>query len=249
MMFEFIELETIEAIATISLNRPAQRNALNRGICLELVAALRQVESQEEIAAVIVRARGPVFCAGADLVERRSMNSEQVRERRLLAFDCYDTLEALSKPCVAVVEGAAIGAGVELATSCDFVWATDAASFRYPELGWGTIGATQRLPEIVGKRMAKELLFTGRVLDAHEAQRLGLVNRMVPAASLEQALSELAVQMVEVPGDALRLAKRCVNARFDAGRRAAREVELAAIDELLVIPTWKDRIEKFGVSR
>ncbi|MDQ8030477.1 MAG: enoyl-CoA hydratase/isomerase family protein [Bordetella sp.] len=247
-VFEFLEIQVLDSVRIISLNRPAQRNALNRALCIELLEALRLAEADSTVAAVVLRANGSVFCAGADLAERKAMDAEQVRERRLLAFDCYDALEALAKPCIAMVEGPAIGAGVELATACDFVWATESASFRYPEVAWGTVGATQRLPEIVGKRMAKELLFTGRTVDGQEALRLGLVNRIVPANSLAQAQGELLEQLLKAPVDALRLAKRCVNARFDDGRRAALTVEIAAIDELLAGPTWKARIETFGAS-
>lgn len=243
-----IEVERAGRVAALWLSRPAQRNALNRAMCLELRDALREVEVDPEVAVVLVRARGSVFCAGADLAERKSMDADQVRERRQLAFDCYDALETLAKPCIAVLEGGAIGAGAEIATACDFVWATEAASFRYPEVAWGTIGATQRLPEIVGKRMAKELLFSGRAVDASEALALGLVNRVVPAAGLDQALAGLLESLLQSPSHVLGLAKKCVNARFDEGRRAALRVEIAAIEQLLASPAWKSRIESFGAA-
>lgn len=246
MKHEFIQLDIAGPVATVWLNRPAQRNALNRGMCLELSAVLRDIEVDESLAVLLVRARGPVFCAGADLAERKQMSAEQVRERRLLAFDCYDALETLPKPCIAVVEGAAVGAGVEIATACDFVWATDRASFRYPEVAWGTVGATQRLPEVVGKRMAKELLFTGRTVDSQEAFRLGLANRIVPAGEIESALAATTDALSGAPRNAMRLAKQCVNARFDEARRFALTTEINAIDELLASPSWKGRLEEFG---
>src|SRR5262249_34167311 len=155
-------LEEAEGIATVTLNRPEQRNALNLQLCDDLFAVMQAVRGLPDLRVVVFRGAGPAFCAGADLREREGKGSEWVRERRRRAFAAYDPIAECGLPCLAAVHGAAIGWGCEIAASCDFIIASEDASFRYPEIGWGTVGATQRLPRIVGKPMAKELLFTGR---------------------------------------------------------------------------------------
>jgi len=162
-----VHVESKDGVATLTLNRPESRNALNLAMCEALVAAAQGVPESTRL--VFVRASGPVFCAGADLKERQGMDEAQVRHRRMRAFAAYGALEALPMPAIAVVEGAAVGSGCEIAAACDFVVATPAASFRIPEAIRGTVGATQRLPRILGKRLAKDLLFTGRTLSAEEA--------------------------------------------------------------------------------
>ena len=137
----------------------------------------------QEIRLVFVRGNGPVFCGGADLNERKGKSEEWIRARRMRAFAAYGALESLPMPCVALVHGAAIGSGVEIAAACDFIVATPDATFRTPEAQRGTVGATQRLPRILGKRLAKDLMFTGRALTADEARDAGFVARI--SADLE----------------------------------------------------------------
>src|SRR5262249_23452493 len=145
-----------------------------------------------DVRVVFVRGAGPVFCAGADLKERKEMSVDDVRNRRLRGYAAYHALETLPMPAIAVVHGAALGSGAEIAASCDFILATPQATFAPPEAMWGTVGATQRLPRVLGKRLAKDLMFTGRKLTAEEARAAGLVTRIVAADQLEAALAELA---------------------------------------------------------
>src|SRR5205823_10339855 len=155
--------------ATIALDRPEARNALNLEMCLALLDATERAQTDSTVKMVFVRGNGPVFCGGADLKERQGKSEQWIRERRLKAFAAYEALEALPMPCIALVHGAAIGSGIEIAGACDFIVATPEASFRTPEAQRGTVGATQRLPRILGKRLAKDLMFTGRALSAEEA--------------------------------------------------------------------------------
>ncbi|MFN0163081.1 MAG: enoyl-CoA hydratase/isomerase family protein [Burkholderiales bacterium] len=192
-------LDIRDGVATLTLNRPAARNALSNAMCADLLAALAQVSGDPQVRLVLVRANGPVFCAGADLKERQGMSEDQVRARRLKAFAAYDALENLPMPAIAVVCGPAIGSGCEIAAACDFVIATEAASFRTPEALWGTVGATQRLPRVLGKRLAKDLMFTGRTLSAAEACAHGLVARLVSAEELEATLAAIAATIVKAP--------------------------------------------------
>jgi enoyl-CoA hydratase len=225
-------------IATITLERPESRNALNLAMCEELCAAAERAAADPAVRLVLVRARGPVFCAGADLKERQGMNEAQVRERRRKAFAAYAALEALPMPAIAVVEGPVVGSGCEIAAACDFIVATPAASFRAPEAVRGTVGATQRLPRILGKRLAKDLLLTGRTLSAEEAERHGLVARLVEPAQLEAALAEISKTIAAAPAQALRLAKRCVDRGVELDPRGALDTEIAAIEEQLASGAW-----------
>jgi enoyl-CoA hydratase len=225
-------------IATITLNRAESRNALNLAMCEELRAAAERATADSATKLVLVRANGPVFCAGADLKERQGMGAAQVRERRMKAFAAYAALEALPMPAIAVVEGPVVGSGCEIAAACDFIVATPAASFRVPEAIRGTVGATQRLPRILGKRLAKDLLFTGRTLTAEEAERHGLVARLVEPAQLEAVLAEIAKTVTEAPAQALRLAKRCVDRGLERDPKGALETEIAAIEEQLASGAW-----------
>ena len=227
-----------EGVATFTLNRPESRNALNLEMCDRLVAVAQECFSNSEIKLVLVRANGPVFCAGADLKERQGMSEAQVRERRMKGFAAYAALEALPMPAIAVVEGPAVGSGCEIAGACDFIVATPAASFRTPEAVRGTVGATQRLPRILGKRLAKDLMFTGRTLSAEEAREAGLVARLVSAYDLEKNLEDIKQTIVNAPPQSLRLAKRCIDSGVELDPKGALDAEIAAIEEQLAAGSW-----------
>jgi enoyl-CoA hydratase len=228
----------VGGVATITLERPESRNALNLAMCEALLTAAQGAAADASVRLVLVRANGPVFCAGADLKERQGMSEAQVRERRMKAFAAYAALEALPMPVIAVLEGPAVGSGCEIACACDFIVATPAASFRVPEAIRGTVGATQRLPRVLGKRLAKDLLFTGRTLGAEEAERHGLVSRLVVPEKLEAVLTEIAKSIVEAPAQALRLAKRSVDRGVELDPQGALATEIAAIEEQLASGDW-----------
>jgi enoyl-CoA hydratase len=223
-------------IFTATLNRPEARNALNLQMCEELRAAALAAAANAEVKVVFVRGSGPVFCAGADVKERAGMSEEQVRRRRMQGFAAYEALESLPMPAVAAVHGAALGSGVEIAAACDFIVATPDAVFGTPEAQRGTVGATQRLPRVLGKRLAKDLMFTGRRLTAEEARVAGLVSRITQ--DLEEELQKIAKAILAAPPDALRLAKQCIDRGVELDPRGALEVELAAIEEQLASGKW-----------
>ena len=174
MNFTTIHYAVTDGVVTITLDRPEARNALNRTMCEELIDAASAAAAADSVHLVLIRGNGPVFCAGADLKERKDMSLDEVRNRRMRGLAAYNALEALPMPTVAVVHGAAIGSGTEIAASCDFIVATPQATFQTPEALWGTVGATQRLPRVLGKRLAKDLMFTGRKLSAEDAKIHGL---------------------------------------------------------------------------
>lgn len=232
-------------VATITLNRPEQRNALNAAMCDALLAACIAAEADETVRLVLVRANGLVFCAGADLKERKGMSADDVRARRLKAFAAYDAVERLPMPSIAVVHGAAIGSGCEISAACDFIIATPAATFATPEALWGTVGATQRLPRIIGKRLAKDMMFTGRKLNAEDARTAGLVSRIVQSDYLDNALAEITKTIVVAPSNGMRLAKRCIDRGVELDPKGALGLELMAIEENLARADWADRIASF----
>jgi enoyl-CoA hydratase len=227
-----VELKMQDDVATIALNRPDVRNALNLEMCEELLKIISHLEAR----LVFVRGNGPVFCGGADVKERTGKSEQWVRERRLKAFAAYEALEALPMPCVALVHCAAIGSGVEIAAACDFIVATPDAIFRTPEAQRGSVGATQRLPRILGKRLAKDLMFTGRDLGAEEARQAGLVARI--ASDLDAEKEKIQAAILKAPAVALKLAKRSIDQGVELDPKGAREVEIAAIEEQLASGQW-----------
>jgi enoyl-CoA hydratase len=234
-----------DGVATITLDRPESRNALNRAMCEDLVAAAAAAAADTAVRLVFLRGNGPVFCAGADLKERKGMTSDEVRTRRMRGFAAYGALENLPMPVIAVVHGAAIGSGAEIAAACDFIVATPEATFSTPEAIWGTVGATQRLPRVLGKRLAKDLMFTGRKLTAEEARAAGLVTRIVAADKVDTALADIAQAIGKASAAGLRQAKRSIDQGFELDPRGAFAVELLAIEENLAQDDWRDRMAGF----
>jgi enoyl-CoA hydratase len=244
--YETITLAVRDHVATLTLNRPDNRNALNLQMCRELTAACEHVGADRAIRVLLIKAAGSVFCAGADLKERQGMTESDVVARRVAGFTAYAAIEDLAIPVVGVVQGAAYGSGGEIAAACDFVLASTAAGFKYPEVGWGTVGATQRLPRIVGRRMAKELLFTGRVVDAAEALALGLANHVYAPDELDARADTMAEAIAKNNPLTVRLAKHCVDAGLETTRQGAMAIELLAIQENLRHGDWKGAIAAFG---
>ena len=174
---------------------------------------------------------------------------DAIRARRQLAFDVYAAIEALPMPVIAVVDGMAVGSGVEIAACCDFVIATTRAQFRTPEALWGTVGATQRLPRIIGTRLASDLMFTGRTLTAMEALHAGLVSRIVEPADLSSVLDDIASTMVKAPPETLAAAKRCITRGVLLSPTDALALEQQEIESLLQRGDGRLSAERFAARR
>jgi enoyl-CoA hydratase len=235
-----------DGVAHVILNRPESRNALNLLMCEELCAAMRRLADDASVRVAIVRAHGPVFCAGADLTERQGMSARQALARRIKAFEAYQAIESFPKPAIAVVQGACVGSGCEIAACCDFIYCSGKASFRVPEALWGTVGATQRLPRILGKRLAKEMLYTGRALSADEALEAGLVNRVLAEDRVMESALEAAHVIAKAPAGSIALAKRCIDRGVELDPKGALALEIEAIEENLAAADWKSNIAEFG---
>ena len=218
-------------VATLTLDRPDARNALNEAMCEDLRRVAAAVDPGIQI--VFVRGNGPVFCAGADVKERAGMSLDRVRARRLKAFAAYHAIESLPMPVVGVVHGVALGSGVEIAAACDFIVATTDATFGTPEALRGTVGATQRLPRVLGKRLAKDLMFTGRRLTATEAQAAGFVARVVAPDKLEHELANISQAVLVASAQAIRYAKQCIDRGIELDPQGALGLELMAIEAQL----------------
>lgn len=238
---------TIEGpIARVTLARPESRNALNLKMCEALTAAFETLDADAAITCIILDSEGPVFCAGADMKERVGHDETWVRARRLAAFRAYEAIERCRKPVIALLQGPVIGSGGEIALSCDFALATPTATWRFPEPQWGTVGATQRLQRAIGKRRAKELLYTGRTLSAEDALAHGLVTRLVPPETLALAGQETAAAIAKAPPLAIALTKQSVDLGEEVPLTTGIRIELAAIERNLAEGDWRKGLTEFA---
>ncbi len=247
MNYETLIYEKEEGIAVVLLNRPKQRNALSLRMKQELGHIFDVVEEDEEVKAVILTGGETAFCAGADIKERSTMQMTQAEfyfeRRRSHAFYCK--LENCQKPVIAAVCGVAVGGGSELALVCDLRIASEDARFGFPEVKIGMIpaaGGTQRLPRLIGATRAKEMLYTGDFVDAQEAYRIGLVNRVVPTEQVMEEAKGLARKLADHPPLSVKFMKRAVNTGLQMDLESALDYEshIAAM-----LGTSEDRVEGF----
>lgn len=199
MPYASIELTVADRIATITVNRPDKLNALNAATIGELGDAIDEVRGRDDIGAAILTGAGRAFIAGADISELAAQSAMQAKQRALRGQQIFRRFETSPKPVVAAVNGFALGGGCELAMACHIRIASEAAKFGQPEVRLGICpgyGGTQRLPRLVGLGRALQLLMTGEMIDAAEAYRIGLVNRVVPAGDLLSAADAMLRQML-----------------------------------------------------
>ncbi|GIG58203.1 enoyl-CoA hydratase [Longispora fulva] len=217
-MGEFVKLETGKSgIAVIRLDRP-KMNALNMQVQEELRAAAHEATARDDVRAVIVYGGEKVFAAGADIKEMADMGYVAMSARARDLSSAFDAVARIPKPVVAAITGYALGGGCELALACDWRVAADDAKLGQPEILLGIIpgaGGTQRLARLVGPARAKDLIFSGRMVDAEEAYRIGLVDRVVPAADVFTAANELVEKFAEGPAQALKAAKQAIDGGLD----------------------------------
>lgn len=223
-----ILFEKIGQIAKISINRPGAMNALNSQLLQELNSVLAELEADKEIRVLIISAKGSSFVAGADIKEMQNFDSIQAREYAELGLSTFKRIEDLAVPVIASINGYALGGGCELALACEIRYASDNAKFGQPEVGLGIIpgfGASQRLARLVGIANAKELIYTGKIIDASEALRIGLVNKLCTSDSLEEDTMKLAQAIVKQSPSAVKYAKVAINSGIDSALANSFEYE------------------------
>ncbi|MDQ3080988.1 MAG: enoyl-CoA hydratase-related protein [Gemmatimonadota bacterium] len=199
MTYQFLKLELESGIATLTVNRPEKLNALNAATIAELGVAIDEVRQRNEIAGLILTGAGRAFVAGADISELQSQSPLSAKALARAGQDVFRRFETSPKPVIAAVNGFALGGGCELAMACHIRVASEHAKFGQPEVKLGILpgyGATQRLPRLVGRGRALQLLLTAEVIDASEAYRIGLVNRVVAGDALIATATDMMRQIL-----------------------------------------------------
>ncbi len=250
MIYENIIVETHGRVGLVKLNRPKALNALNSALIDELDAALGRFEADPGIGALVLTGSDKAFAAGADIKE---MQPKSYMEAYLEDFiTSWEAVSRLRKPILAAVAGFALGGGCELAMMCDFILAADNAKFGQPEIKLGVIpgaGGTQRLTRFVGKSKAMEMCLTGRTMDAAEAERSGLVSRVIPAAQLLEEALKVAAAIAALSAPCVMIAKECVNRAYETTLAEGVRFERRVFHSLSATEDQKEGMSAFVEKR
>ena len=217
MAYENILVETHGKVGVVILNRPKALNALSKALTRELAQALDAFEANEEIGAIVLTGSEKAFAAGADIKEMAAKSYMDVYQEDFITVN-WERAAACRKPIIAAVAGYALGGGCELAMMCDFILAADNARFGQPEITIGTMpgaGGTQRLTRFVGKSKAMEMCLTGRMMEAEEAERAGLVSRIVPLDDLKDEAIKVASRIADLSLPVVMMTKESVNRAYE----------------------------------
>jgi len=251
--FQNVILAKEDRIATLTINRPQALNALNKDTLLEIKAAVEQVRDDAEVDVLIITGAGDkAFVAGADITYMLNINALEGRQFGLTGQETFSLIETISKPVIAAINGFALGGGCELAMACDFRVCSHKSKFGQPEVGLGVtpgFGGTQRLPRIVGTGMAKQLLYTGDVIDANEALRIGLVNAVIPAETLMDYVKGLAQKIAARGGIAVRFCKDAVNEGMQTDIDRAMTIEADIFGLCFATEDQKEGMQAFVEKR
>ena len=235
----------------IRLNRPKQLNALNDALMDELGAALKAFDADDSIGCIVITGSEKAFAAGADIGFMAGFSYMDAYKGDFITRN-WETIRRIRKPVIAAVSGFALGGGCELAMMCDFIIAGDNARFGQPEIKLGIIpgaGGTQRLPRAVGKAKAMDLVLTGRMMDAAEAERSGLVSRVVPADKLLDEALAAATAICAMSGPSVMMAKECVNRAFESGLSDGMDYERRLFHSLFATDDQKEGMAAFVEKR
>lgn len=253
MDFKMIVYEKSEGIATITLNRPEALNAFSKEVVDEVLQALDDVRDDDNVRVVVLTGAGEkAFSAGADIKAMIGMNALKARELSLMGEKLCLALENLEKPVIAAINGFALGGGLEVAMSCDLRIASETARMGQTEINIGLIpgwGGTQRLTRLVGKTKAKELVFTGRMIDAKTAEQLGIVNMVFPAAEFRSAVRQFAVDLATKAPVALKVAKALINKGEDIGLESALALEREGFGVVASTEDLQEGVKAFTEKR
>jgi enoyl-CoA hydratase len=253
MAFKLILYEKSEAIATITLNRPEVLNVFNKEVVEEALQALEDAKNDENIHVVVLTGAGEkAFSAGADIKSMVGMNALKARELSLMGERLCLALENLEKPVVAALNGYAVGGGLEVAMACDLRIASENARVGQTEINFGLIpgwGGTQRLTRMVGRTKAKELVFTGRMIDAKTAEQLGIVNMVVPADKFKEAVRQFAADLATKAPVAIKVAKALINKGEDIGLDSALALEREGFGVVASTEDLQEGVQAFTEKR
>ena len=253
MKFSNIIYEKKEGVAKITLNRPDVLNALDPTTLEELYAACQDIENDMSVRVAIITAKGRAFCTGADLTGIANIPPDKPRDYFLRLWNkTFSAIENVSVPTIAAVNGMAYAGGLELVMVCDLAIAAEEAKLSDQHANRGLVpggGASQRLPRLIGMRKAKELLFTGDRIAPAEAERLGLINKVVPAAKLEEAANELAKKLAGKSPMALKAVKKLVNRGMESSLDAGLEMEMLAMTAHGTTEDFNEGVKSFLEGR
>jgi enoyl-CoA hydratase/carnithine racemase len=255
MEFETLALSEEKGILHVRLNRPEKRNAINDQVLLDLERCFSDVATGDKVRVVILSGEGKAFSAGTDISGfggSSGADSRGIRELVRKAQRAYSEIENLEKVVIALIHGYAIGAGTEMILACDLRIASEEVVFTIPEVSLGIVpdlGGSQRLPRTVGVGRAKELILTGKTISATEAERIGLINKVVALEELEKTGTEWAEQIMSNEPMAVGLAKKNIDMSF--GQSVAHGLELAAMAQshLLTSDEFRKRVEAMLAER
>jgi enoyl-CoA hydratase len=237
--------------AVVTLNRPQQLNALNDALMDELGHALLAFDADDAIGCIVLTGSEKAFAAGADIAAIAKLGFAQVVREGLISRN-WETIRQVRKPVIAAVAGFALGGGCEVAMMCDFVIAADNARFGQPEIKLGIVpgaGGTQRLPRAAGKSKAMDMVLTGRMMDAVEAERAGLVSRVVPLARLMDEALEAAAVICTMSAPSVALAKECVNRAYETPLSDGVAFERRIFHALFATDDQKEGMDAFLAKR
>jgi enoyl-CoA hydratase len=250
MAFENIIVETRDKVGLITLNRPDAMNALNSALIAELSEALDAFEADPRIGCMVLTGSEKAFAAGADIKE---MQAKSYAEMYLADFITpWERVSRTRKPIIAAVAGFALGGGCELALMCDFIIAADTAKFGQPEINLGVMpgaGGTQRLTRLVGKSKAMEMCLTGRMMNAEEAERSGLVSRVVAAGKLVEEAVRVAAKIAEMSLPAVMMTKEAVNRAYETVLTEGVRFERRLFHSLFAMEDQKEGMAAFTEKR
>jgi len=253
MDFKYLVVEKDEGgIATIRLNRPEARNALNQEFIAELGAAADLLARDREVRAVIVTGGEEVFAAGGDIMEMSGKYAPDMLTAYGADLSGFDKIERIPKPVIAAVSGYALGGGCELALVCDMIIASETAVFGMPEITLGIIpgaGGTQRLPRLIGPNKAKEMIFTGSFYDVEACREMGLVNKVVAVGELMEEAKKLARRCIRNGAVALACAKACVNEGMNTDLMSGLSYERKCFSLLFSTEDQKEGMRAFKEKR
>ena len=250
MAFQTILVERRQRVGLITLNRPEALNALNAALIAELNTALDEFEADAGIGCVVLTGSDRAFAAGADIKEMIGRNFSEVMQNDFLAP--WERISRCRKPIIAAVAGYALGGGCEVAMMCDFIIAAESAKFGQPEIKIGVIpgsGGTQRLARFIGKAKAMDLCLTGRMMDAAEAERSGLVSRVVPNADLITEAMRAAEQIAALSLPSVMTAKEAVNRAFETTLAEGVRFKRRVFQALFATDDQKEGMKAFIAKR